>query len=120
MVYNDQTSSYVPVVTTLMTHNNTSLYYQIFIQLKVITRGKMLVRTYTSDFEKAEMSQVDNILFLCLCMHLNETVGGTSLCGWLPVVAVVSSSVFEMPNQNIGVRALCNAQIAVLPTRPTF
>ena len=58
MVYDNQTSFYAPVVYALMTHKNTNLYYQVFFQLKVITQGKMVLRTYTSDFERAEMSQL--------------------------------------------------------------
>ncbi len=58
MVYDNHTSSYVPVVYALTTHKNTSLYCQVFFLLKVITQGKMVVRTYMSDFERAEMSQL--------------------------------------------------------------
>ncbi len=58
MVFNIQTSFYVPVVYALMSHKNKTLYNQVFFQLKCMTKGKMEVRTYTSDFERAEMNML--------------------------------------------------------------
>ena len=51
VVFNHQTSSYVPVVYALMSHKVTSLYHQVFLQIKSMMMGKMKVNTYTSDFE---------------------------------------------------------------------
>jgi hypothetical protein len=53
MVFDNQTSCYVPVVYTLMAHKYAHLYYQVFTQLKIITKNKMKVRTFTSNFERA-------------------------------------------------------------------
>jgi hypothetical protein len=53
MVFDNRTSCYVPVVYTLMTHKYALLYYQVFMQQKTITKKKMKVRTFTSDFERA-------------------------------------------------------------------
>jgi ribosomal protein L21E len=58
MVYDNQTSSYVPIVYALMSHKKEALYNQVFLQLKCVTNGKMEVRTYTSDFERAEMNML--------------------------------------------------------------
>ncbi len=58
MVYDNQTSSYDPIVYALMSHKNEALYNQVFLQLKCMTDGKMEVRTYTSDFERAEMNML--------------------------------------------------------------
>jgi hypothetical protein len=59
VLFDNQTSCYVPVVYTLMTHKYTLLYYQVFTQLKIITKNKMKVCTYTSDFERAEMNMLE-------------------------------------------------------------
>ena len=59
MVFNPSTSSYVPVIYTLMTHKCTELYWQVFNQVKVLTKNKMEVCTYTSDFERAEMNTLE-------------------------------------------------------------
>ena len=59
MVFNQSTSSYVPVIYTLMTHKCTELYWQVFNQVKVLTKNKMEVCTYTSDFERAEMNTLE-------------------------------------------------------------
>lgn len=37
MVYDNQTSSYVPIVYALMSHKNETLYNQVFLQLKCMT-----------------------------------------------------------------------------------
>jgi hypothetical protein len=59
MVFNNQRSCYVPVVYTRMTHKYALLHYQVFTQLKIITKNKMKVRTYTSVFERAEMNMLE-------------------------------------------------------------
>jgi hypothetical protein len=61
MVFDNQTSCYVLVVYTLMTHKYTLIYYQVFVQLKTITKNKMKVCTFTSDFERAEMNMLEAI-----------------------------------------------------------
>ena len=58
VVFDNQTSSYVPIVYALMSHKNETLYNQVFFQIKCMTMGKMVVRTYTSDFERAEMNML--------------------------------------------------------------
>jgi hypothetical protein len=58
MVFNNHMSSFVPVIYALMTHKYASLYYQVFMQLKIITKNKMQVHTYTSNFERAEMNML--------------------------------------------------------------
>ncbi len=58
VVLDNQTSSYVPIVYALMSHKNKALYNQVFFQIKCMTKGKMEVRTYTSDFERAEMNML--------------------------------------------------------------
>ncbi len=45
-----------------MTPKYPSLYYQVFTQLKIITKNKMKVRTYTSNFERAKMNMLE-VLF---------------------------------------------------------
>jgi hypothetical protein len=59
MVFDNQTSCYVLVVFTLMTHKYTLLYYQVFTQLKTITKNKIKVRIFTSNFERAEMNMLE-------------------------------------------------------------
>jgi hypothetical protein len=44
-----------------MTHKNALLYYQVFTQLKFITKNKMKVCTYTNNFERAEMNMLEAI-----------------------------------------------------------
>jgi hypothetical protein len=62
MVFDNQTGWYVPVVYTLTTHKYALLYYQVFTQLKTITKNKMKVRTFTSNFERAEMNMPEVII----------------------------------------------------------
>jgi hypothetical protein len=50
MVFDPSTSHYLPVIYALMTHKVQELYWQMFNQLIVLTKWKMQVRTFTSDF----------------------------------------------------------------------
>ena len=61
MVFDPSTGAYVPVIYMLMTHKNQELYWQVFNQVKVLTKSKMNVMTYTSDFERAEMNTLEMI-----------------------------------------------------------
>ncbi len=75
VVFDIQTISYVPVVYVLMSHKNETLYNQVFFQLKCMTKGNVEVRTYTSDFERAEMNVLvehfpEGIHVGCLFHHL--------------------------------------------------
>ena len=68
MVFDPSTSHYLPVVYALMTHKVQELYWQMFNQLIVLTKWKMQVRTYTSDFELAMMNMLE--------LHFGKNAGG--------------------------------------------
>ena len=51
-----------------MTHKVQELYWQMFNQLIVLTKWKMQVRTYTSDFELAMMNMLE--------LHFGKNAGG--------------------------------------------
>ena len=51
MVFDSSTSHYLPVVYALMKHKVQELYWQMFNQLIFLTKWKMQVRTFTSDFK---------------------------------------------------------------------
>jgi hypothetical protein len=70
MVYDSQTSSYVPVIYALMTHKVTELYGHVFSQINTLMQEKMKVRTYTSDFERALMNMCE--------LHFGKKVGGVT------------------------------------------
>ena len=59
MVFHEETESYVPVLYALMSHKNTKLYREVFSAFNVCSQWKMNVRTYTSDFEIALFSEMD-------------------------------------------------------------
>jgi hypothetical protein len=59
MVFDNQTSCYAPVVCTHMTYKYAKLFYQVLMHLKIITKNKVKVRTYTSNFERAEMNMLE-------------------------------------------------------------
>jgi hypothetical protein len=59
MVFDPSTSHYLPVVYALMTHKVQELYWQMFNQLIFLTKWKMQVRTFTSDFELAMMNTLE-------------------------------------------------------------
>jgi ribosomal protein L21E len=58
MVLNPSTGSYVSVIYTLMTHTCT-VYWQVFNQVKVLTKNKMEICTYTRHFKRAEMNTLE-------------------------------------------------------------
>jgi hypothetical protein len=59
MVFDPSTSHYLPVVYALMTHKVQELYWQMFNQLIFLTKWKMQVRTFTSDFELAMINMLE-------------------------------------------------------------
>jgi hypothetical protein len=59
MVYDHQTSSYVPVVYILLTHKNSDMYFHAFQTLVNISEWKLEPKNYCSDFEQALMSELD-------------------------------------------------------------
>jgi hypothetical protein len=70
MVYDSQTSSYIPVIYALMTHKVTELYGHVFSQINMLMQGKMKVRTYTIDFKRALMNMCE--------LHFGKKVGGVT------------------------------------------
>jgi hypothetical protein len=52
MVFDPSTSHYVPVIYALMTHKCQELYWQVFNQVFFLTKWKMRIRTFTSNFEQ--------------------------------------------------------------------
>jgi hypothetical protein len=59
MVFDPSTSHYVPVIYALMTHKCQELYWQVFNQVFFLTKWKMRVRTFTSNFEQAMMNMLE-------------------------------------------------------------
>ena len=59
MVFDHSTSHYLPVIYALMMHKVQELYWQVFNQVFLMTKWKMQVRTYTSDFELAMMNMLE-------------------------------------------------------------
>ncbi len=59
MVFDSSTSHYVPVIYALMTHKCQELYWQVFNQVFFLTKWKMRVCTFTSDFEQAMMNMLE-------------------------------------------------------------
>ena len=53
MVYDRQTMMYVPVMYFLMTHKVQELYMHVFQQIIVLSKYRINVNSYTSDFERA-------------------------------------------------------------------
>ena len=53
MVYDRQTMMYVPVMYFLMTHKVQELYMHVFQQIIVLSKYRINVNFYTSDFERA-------------------------------------------------------------------
>ena len=59
MMFDNQTSSYVPVIYALMTHKCSELYSHVFSQIaNTLMKGKMKIRTYTTDFERGMMNML--------------------------------------------------------------
>jgi len=61
MVHDHHTSAYVPVLYILMTNKFESQYEQAFFQVRMLSEGKINVRTYTSDFEQGLMNGLDKM-----------------------------------------------------------
>jgi hypothetical protein len=59
MVFDPSTSHYVPVIYALMMHKCQELYWQVFNQVFFLTKWKMRVRTFTSNFEQAMMNMLE-------------------------------------------------------------
>ncbi len=59
MVFDPSTSHYVPVIYALMMHKCQELYWQGFNQVFFLTKWKMRVCTFTSDFERAMMNMME-------------------------------------------------------------
>jgi hypothetical protein len=59
MIFHEETESYVPVLYALMTHKNANLYCAVFSSFIVCSGWKMKVRTFTSDFEIALFTEMD-------------------------------------------------------------
>ena len=53
MVFDSQTRKYVPVLYALMTHKTQELYYCIFHYVVVLSRWRLKVNSFSSDFERA-------------------------------------------------------------------
>lgn len=60
MVFNGETSSFVPVVYILMTHKNEHAYWEAFNQKVVLSDWKLHCSTFTSDFERAMINELEN------------------------------------------------------------
>ncbi len=58
MTFDNQTSSYVPVIYARMTHKCSELYNLVFSQIAMLIQGKMKVKTYTTDFECGMMNML--------------------------------------------------------------
>jgi hypothetical protein len=70
MTFDNQTSSYKPIIYALMTHKCSELYNLVFSQIATLMLGKMKVKTFTADFESGVMNM--------LALH-----GGTHVVGCL-------------------------------------
>ena len=58
MVYNHETSSYVPVLYSLMSHKNKALYWHVFQGIIYCSGWEIKAKTYTTDFERALLNQM--------------------------------------------------------------
>jgi hypothetical protein len=58
MIFENSTSSFIPILYALMTHKCKELYSQVFAQIVILTGKKIKCWTYTSDFEHGLMNQL--------------------------------------------------------------
>jgi hypothetical protein len=58
MTFDNQTSSYVPIIYALMTHKCSELNNLVFSQIATLMQGKMKVKTFTTDFERGMMNML--------------------------------------------------------------
>jgi hypothetical protein len=56
MTFDNQTSSYIPIIYALMTHKCSELYNLVFSQIAMLMQGKIKVKTFTTDFKCGMMS----------------------------------------------------------------
>ena len=57
-IYDHSTSSFVPILYALMTHNCEELYSQVFKQIFILSGNEMKCCTYTTDFEQGLMNML--------------------------------------------------------------
>jgi hypothetical protein len=62
MVFDPSTNHYLPVIYALMLHKVQELYWQMFNQLFFLTKWKMQVCTFTSDFEMVRISVLAGVV----------------------------------------------------------